>query len=164
MINSGSNNAAAAQSYLTFTNSILQVVNSGQSGCVVTSTVTGDVTIFDAVLQNEVCNSSSPCDFGRIVDPPASISFASGALNNPATSGDFRVAQIAFCASTTGDALLHWQFSPPAPISRDSEVTDDGANTVSNPTLYTDYVVHVVPSASAQIVGHVTLQGRGYPA
>lgn len=159
MINSGSNNVGAAQSYLTFTNSILRVVNSSQPGCVVTNTVTADTTIFDGVFQNEVCNGNSPCDFGRIIDPPASISFASGALNNSAYNGDFSVAHVSFCATAVGDAIVHWQFSPPAPIDRGSEISDDNIDTVSNPTLYSEYVIHVIPASSVQIVGHVVWQG-----
>ena len=170
LVNSGSNLASAQQSYLTFTNSILQNVQVGQFTCVVTGTITADTTSFDAVLQNEVCNGDNPCDFGRIIDPPASISFASGALNNAPTSGDFRVAQVAFCGMATGDAVIHWQFSPPAPPNRDRNIVDDSSNTVSNPTLYAYYLVHIVPAATAtatntqvvaQLVGHVTLQGRG---
>src|SRR5947209_5517509 len=85
-VNSGSNSVAVAQSYLTFTDSVLQNVDATQPGCVTTSTVTSDLTSFDFELQNEVCNSSTPCDFGRIIDPPASISFASGASPNATPS------------------------------------------------------------------------------
>jgi hypothetical protein len=196
MINSGTNSISAAQTYMTFTNSILQVVNSAQPGCVVTSSVTPDNTVFDATLQNEVCNGTSPCDFGRIIDPPGSIAFASGAFGNPPFTGDFRVAQVSFCANAVGDATIHWEFSPPSPPVRDSEITDVDSNNVANPTLYVDYVIHVVaaPSvtptststqtptftatptftftptftptptntpATALVVGHVNLQGRG---
>ena len=42
------------------------------------------------------------------------MAFASGGLNNciEGCQGDFRVAQLAFCASVVGDALVHWQFYP----------------------------------------------------
>lgn len=145
MINSGSNQVTVAQNYLTFTNSLIQNVRADMSGCVLTSTVTGDFSTFDSELQNEVCNSSSPCDFGRIIAPPASIAFASGVgPPGPAASGDFRVAQIAFCANALGDAIIHWQFSPPAPIIRDTEIRDDSNMVVSDPSLYVDYIVHIV--------------------
>src|SRR5438105_2045282 len=55
MLNSGSSNTSAQQSYLTFTNSILRnasvsVIN---SACTLTGTVTEDLSIFDTALQNE---------------------------------------------------------------------------------------------------------------
>ena len=104
------------QTGLTFTNSLLQVASASTGACgVVSTTVVADPSTFDAELQNEVCNSSSPCDFGRIIAPPASIAFASSALANPPANGDFRVARITFCAAAQGTARLHWQFSPPAP-------------------------------------------------
>src|SRR5262249_25644776 len=71
----------------------------------------------------------------------------------------FHVAQTAWCGVAPGDALIHWQFAPPDPIERASEVIDQYANTVSNPALYADYVVHVV-AQNSQIMGHVTIQGR----
>lgn len=157
MINGGTNTITAAQNYLTFTNSILQVVDPVQTGCVLSSTVVPDTAIFDAELQNQVCNSSSSCSFGSVTAPPASIAFASGALVNPPAQGDFRVAQVAFCANAVGDAVIHWQFSPPAPSGRDSNIADVNNNLVSNRALYTDYVVHVVPIL---LVGHVNWQGR----
>ena len=69
-VNGGTNAISASQNYLTFTNSILQVANATQSGCVVTSTLTSDNTVFDATLQNQVCNGNAPCDFGSVVAPP----------------------------------------------------------------------------------------------
>jgi plastocyanin len=156
---SGSSAITAAQSYLTFTSSLLQMVNVVQPGCVLTSTMTGDTSVFDAVLQNETCNGPSPCVFRGISTSPGSIAFASGALGNPAARGDFRVAQFALCAMAPGDALLHWEFSPPAPLTRDSEVVDDGGNIVSDPRLYNDLRIHIVPQVT-QLRGHVTIQGR----
>ena len=86
------------------------------------------------------------------------MAYASVALNNcpSGCSGDFRVAQIAFCAVATGNALVHWQFSPPAPVIRDSEIVDNNSSVVSNPALYTDLIIHVIQS---NLVGHVTWQG-----
>jgi hypothetical protein len=160
MVNAGTHNAAVQQSYLTFTNSLLQVVDASTGECVVTGTISPDVTTFEVVLQNEVCNSTEPCDFGRIVAPPASIAFASGALLNPPGTGDFRVAGIAFCADTLGTATIHWEFSPPAPPARHSEIVDPTNATISNPGLYADYVVHIVPDADNVLVGHAFWQGR----
>jgi hypothetical protein len=158
LINTGTQSSAAQQSYLTFTNSLLQVANASAPGCVVTNTLSSDTSTFDTVLQNEVCNSSSPCDLGGRVAPPGSIAFASGALVNPVATGDFRVARLAFCATGQGTARVHWQFSPPAPSTRDSEILDSAGAIVSNPGLYTDVTVDIVPDAV--LVGHVTWQGR----
>ncbi len=167
-VNAGSNSVNAAQSYLTFTNSIIQNVNVGQPGCVLTSTVTGDLTTFEAVLQNETCNGPGNCVFRAITVGPGSMAYASGALSNcpGGCTGDFRVAQVAFCTIATGDALVHWQFAPPAPVTRDSEIVDNNSNVVSNRALYTDLVIHVLSAPTptntpvSVLVGHVTWQGR----
>lgn len=168
LVNSGTNFVTTSQNYLTFTNSILQVVDAAQPGCIVTTTLTSDNTTFDATLQNQVCNGNSPCVSGPITYPAASIAFASGALNNcpNGCQGDFRIAQLSLCTYAVGDAVLHWQFSPPAPIERDTEIYDFPANNnVANPGLYTDLVIHVTAStptstpAPALLVGHVTWQG-----
>ena len=158
MVNTGSNNINVAQSYVTFTSSILQNVNAAQVGCVISNTVTGDFTSLDTALQNEVCNGPGNCVFRGQAVGPGSIAYASGALNNcpSGCGGDFRVAQVAFCAVAPGDALVHWQFSPPAPISRDCEIVDNHSHMVSNPELYTDMIIHVIQS---NIVGHLTWQG-----
>jgi hypothetical protein len=160
MVHADNYNAAAQQSYLTFTNSLLQVSDAGAAGCVPTNTVSADTSTFDAVLQNDVCNGSQPCDFDGRIAPPGSIGFASGALSNPPSSGDFRIAGIAFCANAMGTARLHWQFSPPAPNTRDTEILDGSGVLVSNPALYTDYTVRVVQNANANLQGHVIWQGR----
>src|SRR5207249_323971 len=77
--------------------------------------------------------------------------------------------QAAFCTTGTGDAVLHWQFAPPDPITRDSNVVDQNSNTVSNPALYEDYVIHIVNGLSptptgtpsgATLIGHITMQAR----
>src|SRR5205085_9791570 len=60
MVNAHSiTNTLAQQRYLTFTNTIIQVarVSDIASSCTVTSTVTGDISVIDATLQNAVCNS-----------------------------------------------------------------------------------------------------------
>jgi hypothetical protein len=158
MVSSGSTLVNGQQSYLTFTNSIMRVVSASQAGCITVDALNVDTTSFDTALQNEVCNSASPCDFGRIIDPPASISFASGALSRPARSGDFRVARVAFCPVAVGDGSIHWQFNPPAPPERDSQVSDANSANVTNRSLYSDVAVHVSPATV--LVGHVTVQGR----
>src|SRR5204863_4519623 len=135
-VNTGDNNINAAQNYLTFTHTVLQNVLVGSPGCgTITSTLTADTTILDAVLQNEVCNGPGQCHFRTLIVDPGSIAFASGALSHAPPNGDFRVAQEAFCAIATGDALLHWQFSPPDPITRDTNVVDQNGNPVSNRTF-----------------------------
>ena len=48
-VSSGTNLVTAQQSYLTFTSSILQAVDTAQAGCVITSVVAPDTTYFDAV-------------------------------------------------------------------------------------------------------------------
>jgi hypothetical protein len=160
MVNAGTKSAAAQQSYLTFTNALLQVADAATGSCVVSGTISPDTSTFDAVLQNEVCNSSQPCDFGSIVAPPASVAFASGALLNPPAGGDFRVAEVIFCASALGTATVHWQFSPPAPSIRHSEILDNNGMPISNPGLYTDYTVRILPNTNRTLVGHVNWQGR----
>jgi Dockerin type I domain len=50
--------------------------------------------------------------------------------------------------------------SPPAPLTRDSEIVDSGGNLLSNPSLYADTTVRIVASTNALLVGHVTWQGR----
>jgi hypothetical protein len=84
------------------------------------------------------------------------------------------VAQVAFCGLAQGDALVHWQFSPPNPYERDTEIVDANSNIISNRLLYADYVIHVVdpthtatpsptrspsPTPTAILIGHVTWQG-----
>ena len=111
------------------------------NGC----TVTTDSTVFDAVLQNEVCNGPAPCNFRGNIVPPGSAAFASGALNNPPYTGPpFRVARIGFCAVAPGTAVLHWEFSPPSPPTRDTQIVDENSNVVSNPACYVDYIINVV--------------------
>jgi hypothetical protein len=105
---------------------------------------------------------------------PGSIAFASGTLTNPDPTGDFRVARLAFCAVAPGDTLLHWQFSPPDPVTRNSDVVDANGTNVANRALYTDYPIHVegpsstatvttTPTPSGIITGHLTWQGIGQP-
>src|SRR5205085_10146775 len=102
------NGLTAQQSYMTFTYQTIQNarVSGIATGCVPTNTVTADISIFDAPLQNEVCDGPNPCNFrGTIVDP-GSFGFASGALQNcpngcpdpnggpPFDQHPFRIAQV----------------------------------------------------------------------
>src|SRR5439155_18646330 len=38
---------------------------------------------------------------------------------------------------------LHWQFAPPDPITRDTEIVDVNANIISNRALFTDYIINI---------------------
>src|SRR3954466_371683 len=57
-IRSGSNTVAAQQSYLTFTNSLLQVIPLGGSCGQLATSVQADLTAFEVSLQNTVNNST----------------------------------------------------------------------------------------------------------
>jgi hypothetical protein len=162
-VNGGSNNITTSQNYLTFTNSILQNVRVGLPGCSTgTDTLTVDNSVFEFPIQNQVCNGPAQCNFGSQVADPGTIVYTSGTFNSP-PSGDFRVARAAFCATAPGDAVLHWQFSPPDPPERNTDIIDQFSVSVANRTLYTDYPVHVIaptPTPSSALVGHITWQGR----
>jgi hypothetical protein len=134
------------QSYLTFTHQLLQnvQVSSIGTGCVLAGTVTGDTGTFDAPLQNQVCNGPNPCSSNGSTIPAGSIGFASGALGNPPAGGVFRVARIGVCATNPGIAQLHWQFTPPDPPSRNTFITDEFGNAVSNRAQFADYVITIV--------------------
>ena len=147
-LNGGTNSdLTAQQSYIQFSRDFLVNANVSSLGssCVPTGTVTGDVSTFDAVLQNEVCNGPSNCTFRGVNIAPGSLAFASGALTNcpDGCSGNFRVAQIGLCAVASGQAQLHWQFSPPAPATRDTEIVTLAGELVHNPALFTDYAINV---------------------
>src|SRR5205823_2244911 len=107
-----------------------------------------DLTTFDSSLQNEWCNGPAPCVFRGVTTPAGSGAYYSGALSTcpypNGCPGDYRVAQIGLCMFAPGTFTIHWQFSPPAPITRDSEVVDVNANVVSNPALFTDYVLTII--------------------
>src|SRR5205807_7980955 len=69
----------------------------------------------------------------------------SGALNHtPQGQPPFRVAQIGICAGAAGQAVLHWQFSPPATRNRHTDIADVSGSLVQNSTLFTDYVFNVI--------------------
>jgi hypothetical protein len=151
LIDSGRNNVVAAQSYLSYTSSILQVVRSGATTCALTNTLSTDTTTFDDVIQNEVCNGPSNCAFRGNSVSPGSIAFASGGMAtcSGGCRGDFRVARVTFCATSEGTAHIHWQFSPPSPPNRQSAILNESDHIAStDPGLYQDYVVHVGGSGS----------------
>ncbi|MFL5735443.1 MAG: S-layer homology domain-containing protein, partial [Chloroflexia bacterium] len=162
-VHSGAHRVLSAQNYLTFTSSILQVVSPGSTSCTPASTLLPDLAVFDALLQNEVCNGPALCSFRGNSVGPGSIAFASGALNNPAADGDFRVATLTFCATGQGTAVLHWQFSPPAPPNRNSAVIDDASQIASdaNPALYTDFVIQLGPTSTPTSTPRITPPASG---
>jgi hypothetical protein len=164
MINAGSNNGddpdggvTAHQTYLTFTNQY--IVNARVSlinaSCTLTNTLTTDPAYMEALLQNEACNGPGPCPFGG----PGTISFSSGTFGATCPNGcpdsntpdnPFRVAQMGVCAQNPGQAVLHWQFSPPEPQTRDSQIIINNGTLVQNRNLYTDYTFCVGPPGSCQ--------------
>src|SRR5207253_53003 len=76
--------ATAAQAYVTYTYDLIKNARVDQitTTCALTSTVTGDLTTFDAVLQNEVCNGPTACIFRGVTIQPGSFAYAAGALVN----------------------------------------------------------------------------------
>lgn len=146
-LKAGSNNdASAAQSYLGFSSSLLQVVVYDGIDCTPSYDLKPDPTYFDFNLQNEVCNGPA-CNFRGMRVAPGSIAFASGGLENcySGCGGNFRVAQMAMCGIRPGRAVLHWQFYPPDPINRDCEVVSFNSELIQNPALYHDVIVNVLP-------------------
>lgn len=152
---------AAHQSYLTFTSELLQIVDPYSDSCDLSGQVAQDPTIFDFELQNEICNGPDPCEFGSNIVAPGSIAFASGAWPNPNYNGpDFRVATIAFCVSAPGEAIIHWEFSPPDPETRDTMVVMASHGIVSNPDCYDDYIINAVDPSATPALTPVTLPTR----
>ncbi|MFL5732470.1 MAG: hypothetical protein ACJ78Q_04655, partial [Chloroflexia bacterium] len=148
---SGLNIASAQQSYLTFTYTLLKNVRADSAGCIASNTVTAITDAgFETELQNNACNGPGPCPGPNA--PAGSIAFASGSYINPGVSGDFPVARMAFCGTAPGTAIIHWQFAPTAPITRESEVVGPDSLPVSNPALYNggngDYIVQIVGPTS----------------
>jgi hypothetical protein len=168
IVNAGSNAApdgiTAQQSYLTFTHQLIQNARVSTIGtsCTVTNTVTGDLTVFDAILQNEVCNGPAQCNFRGLIVDPGSIAAATGALTNcpeGCPDGDhpdpaWRVAQIGICANNPGLARLHWQFSSNqtcnngAPATRDTEVVAFDGDLVQNCLVFVDYTFTIQGAAT----------------
>ena len=46
-------------------------------------------------------------------------------------------------AVAPGQATFHWQFSPPAPRTRDTEIVIITSQLVENPALYSDYEINI---------------------
>jgi hypothetical protein len=134
----GKGNVTAAQSYMNFTYSNLQVANPSGADCVPSATVTSDPTMFDTELQNEVCNGPEPCTLRGEKVAAGSIAYAAGVLNRcpKGCSGDIRMAQIVLCATKAGDATIKWQF---APQNRQTLLVDDAGATMSQQACYADY-------------------------
>jgi hypothetical protein len=148
------------QSYIQFDASLLQniegvdVLNPADPA---SATIRGDYALFDASLQNEVCNGLKPCPFrvnsggtAGIVAPPGSIGFASAALRNaPAPAGrPFLVAQIALRALAPGQARLHWQVGGADPPNRQTGLVDATGAQVIDPARLEDYVINIVAGGS----------------
>jgi hypothetical protein len=138
MVHSDFGMVASHQAYYTFTHTLLQNVRVSDPVCVLTGTVTADHALFDATLQNEVCNGPANCTFRGINVPPGSAAYASGTLINPPISQtDFRVASMGICATAPGQAVLRWEFSP-------TRMTMVGESPQANPVnCYRDYVIIV---------------------
>jgi hypothetical protein len=144
ILHAGTNNdLTAQQTYLTFNSAVLQVVDPNGTSCNAVSRVSGDTARFEAELQNETCNGPRNCDFRGATVAPGSIAFASGALSNPPVGGNFRVARITFCATNGGSTNLHFQFAPPDPVTRDTQVVNSNSDLVHNPQLFEDYPLTV---------------------
>src|SRR5262249_54469257 len=149
MLHSGSNsNLTASQQYLIFDSQtaptyVLKALPSESANCastMLTSTLAADLTTFETVLQNEVCNGPGACVFRGTLTLPGNMAFASGALTGcpQGCGGNFRIASVSFCAANGGQATLHWQFTPEAPTTRDTEIVNINSEVVSNRTLYRD--------------------------
>jgi hypothetical protein len=144
MVHPGSYTVNGQQSYLTFSSGQLQNVRAGLPGCVLTSTVTIDVTVFSSQLQNEVCNGPNPCNFRGTNVAPGSMAFASHVGINPSYNGpDFRIAQVGFCVVAPGQAVIHWLFSPPEPITRDTQIITSNGIRINIPACYVDYTIFI---------------------
>src|SRR5207249_9009015 len=48
------------------------------------------------------------------------------------------------CAMAPGQAVIHWQFSPPAPPDRDTEIVDVSGSPLQNRTCYEDYLINII--------------------
>jgi hypothetical protein len=158
LINAGTNRApngvTAAQNYMTFTSSVFQVVQPSASCSAtppVSTTLAPDQAMFESILQNETCNGPTPCNFRGAITEPGRMAYASGALANCAQGceGDFRVASITLCAVAGGHGEVRFQFAPPAPATRDSEIVALNGELVHNVSQYQAYVLNVTgPTAT----------------
>jgi hypothetical protein len=148
MLHPGPYYVTVHQAYLTFTYQLLQNVSTYVNRCALSTGISPDFAVFDFQLQNEVCNGPEPCLFRGVIIPPGYMAFASGAWVNPAYNGpDFRVAEIGLCMTAPGEAILHWQFMPPDPLVRDTEIVDQNSEIVSVRECYQDYVINILGAA-----------------
>jgi len=154
MVNAGSHQDANAQeSFLTFTYGLLQNARVSEiaASCVLTSSVTPDRTYFDITAQNEVCNGPGNCTFQHRTVGPGSFAYVSVASTSGnciyGCGGQFRVAQIGLCATAAGRAVLHWEFSPPAPPYRGTEIINIHSFPIHNEALFADYIINIVNSS-----------------
>ncbi len=166
-VDAGSHDLAAAQSYLTFDPQLIKNarVSSLGTSCVLTGTLTPDLTTFDTVLQNEVCIGPSSCTFRNVLSTlPGSIGYAAGVLSNCETgcSGVFRIAQIGLCAITPGHVILHWQFWPTDGLrNRHSDIAtvvdaNGDVTLVQDSASFHDYIFDITPpAATGSIAGIV---------
>jgi hypothetical protein len=174
MIDAGSSQESCGhQAYLQVSNQLIKNarVTTIASACTLTSTVTGDLATYETIFQNEVCNGlgpngDQPCVFRGVPASAGWFAFSSGALSNPPTGGVFRVARVGLCAVAPGQAVLHWQFSPPDPVTRDTEIVDGNGVLIHDPRQYVDYIINIVaatptstPTPPSLIIGHVNWQG-----
>jgi len=94
-----------------------------------------------------------------LVAPPGSIAYASGVLIGAPGNHNIPlpVAYLSFCSYAPGDAVFHWQFSPPAPTNRNSEIAYLSPQIVSDPATYSDNTISVV---TGTLGGQIYWQGR----
>ncbi len=156
LVNGGTHGVRAQQSYLTFPPTMVQNIVLGSANTL-TNTFTPDLANHETVLQNQVCNSPTPCVFGSLTAPGGSIAYASGTFDRKPAHRRLPRGAGCLLGDQVGDANLHWQFSPSDPANRNSQINDENNTSVSGPSLYQDYVVHVV---HATFTGHVFWEGR----
>ncbi len=151
--NASPNGATAVQSYMTYNSSVIAVIpaNGSCSSIPNNTTIAPDPTVFDSVLQNEVCNGPVGCTLRGVSLQPGNLAFASGALADcptgcpdaTHTDPNFKVASITFCAVGGGTSTIHWQFAPQVPATRDSEIVLFDGSLVQDRSRYQDYVINV---------------------
>jgi hypothetical protein len=151
MMHARDNTADVAQNYVTYTYQLAGIadVDALPTACVLTEIAKPDRTMFETIALNEWCNGPAPCNFDGTPIDPGLGAFIPCSLNGVCSNGcpgDYRVGQIGLCAFAPGTFTIRWQFSPPAPSDRDTEVVDVNNTIVSNPALYTDYALTIVGS------------------
>src|SRR5438034_588293 len=102
---------------------------------------------------------------------PARAAACPRPLSAARCGGTFRVTQIGLCSVDAGQAVLHWQFSTSAPVTRDTEIINSDNNLVHNPALFTDYIINVTtptntptPATGGAFLALVPGTGGTYPA